>query len=119
MRARGLTLVEVVIALLVLSIGALAVAGGITHAERARSQAFEIGLALAAAESWLETWRAGPWKSTGESGVENQIHWRTSVIGHCLIEARVRAVRSGSRPGPDGHVVLVTRRFKEEDPLCG
>ncbi len=54
MSARGESLVEVVVALLLLSVGALALAGGIGQAQKARRLAASSGLALAAAEAWLE-----------------------------------------------------------------
>ena len=118
----GVTLIEVVVALLLLAVGALALAAGVAGGERARREAMLRGLALAAAETWLETWRAAPWpvESAGMATVEwaawrGPLRWRTTHPAPCLAEARVAA---GTAARPDA-VVLVTRRFREEEAGCG
>jgi prepilin-type N-terminal cleavage/methylation domain-containing protein len=119
---RGLTLIEIMVALLLLTVGALALAAGIASGERARREAVTRGLALAAAETWLETWRGAPWSgdSAGISPVawaawRGELRWRTSGVAPCLVEARVAAGREGRAPT----AVLVTRRFREGEPGCG
>ena len=119
----GITLVEVAVALLLLSVGALALAGGIAHALKAREAALGSALALAAAESWLEGWRASPWGSVPDSGAspvfwgrrEGTLAWRLTALGPCLAEARVVVAPPAERSAP---VVLVTRRFREEVADC-
>lgn len=121
--ARGLTLVEVAVALVLLAIGALALAAGITSGERARRQATARGLALAAAEGWLEEWRASPWPAGSASGIEairwgrwrGEVRWRTTLLEPCLLEARVEAATEGDPAA----AVLVTRRFRDGEPVCG
>jgi prepilin-type N-terminal cleavage/methylation domain-containing protein len=119
---RGLTLIEVVVALLLLTVGALALAAGIASGERGRREAMARGLALAAAETWLEAWRGAPLPgdSAGITPVvwaswRGELRWRTSNAGPCLAEARVAAGSVG-RPST---VVLLTRRFQVEEPGCG
>lgn len=96
MSARGESLVEVVVALLLLAVGALALAGGIGQAQKARRLAASSGLALAAAEGWLEGWRAGPalGDASGESGVvwgawRGTLGWETAAHPECVESARV------------------------------
>lgn len=120
MTARGASLLEVAVALLLLSIGALAVAAGIAHGERSRAQALDSALALAAAEAWLEAWRAGPWlpATAGRQAIAwgpraGALVWQVVPRGACLAEARVEAVAAGPTRAP---VVLVTRRFAEGAP---
>lgn len=120
-RSRGFTLIEVVVALLLLAIGALALAAGITAGERARREALSAGLALAAAEGWLEAWRAAPWPAPGEGEEEiawgawrGRVRWRTVRREACLVEARVEAAPAGRSSA----VVLVTRRFREGADDC-
>lgn len=117
-----MTLIEVVVALLLLAVGALALAAGIAEGERARREAMLRGLALAAAETWLETWRAAPWPAEGAGAADvewaawrGELRWRTTHPAPCLAEARVEA---GSPERPDA-VVLVTRRFRERETNCG
>jgi Tfp pilus assembly protein PilV len=116
------TLIEVVVALLLLVVGALALAAGIANGESARREAMLRGLALAAAETWLETWREAPWPVEGAGVAEvawgawrGQLRWSTTHPTPCLAEARVEA---GSPARPDA-VVLVTRRFRERETNCG
>ena len=119
---RGLTLVEVAVALLLLAVGAFALAAGIAGAERSRRQALTRGLALAAAEGWLEAWRAAPWPAE-TSGVKDvrwgewrgRIEWRTALRAPCLVEVWVAAGTAGDPPS----VVLVSRRFREREASCG
>jgi Tfp pilus assembly protein PilV len=92
---RGETLVEVVVALLLLAVGALALAGSIGQAQKARAKAASSGLALAAAEGWLEAWRAGPQRgrASGADFLEwgswrAVLEWETSDSG-CQESARV------------------------------
>lgn len=111
---RGETLVEVVVALLLLAVGALALVGGIAYGERARDRAIGEALALSAAVSWMETWRASPVEATSGSGGESLtwgartgwLAWSIRPIGACREEAVVRA-RSGAGAG----ATLVSRRF--------
>lgn len=96
MSLRGETLVEVVVALLLLTIGALALAAGIGQAQWARRVAASSGLALASAEAWLETWRAGPPRggATGTDAVtwgewDGVLEWQTGSPAECVESARV------------------------------
>ncbi|HUP19394.1 MAG TPA: prepilin-type N-terminal cleavage/methylation domain-containing protein [Gemmatimonadota bacterium] len=119
--AAGVTLVEVVVALLLLAVGALALAGGIASSERARRSALAEGLALSAAEGWLEAWRATPWDSLAATGDEplewgpweGRLEWSVTPLGPCLAEAAVAAVVLQRR------VALATRRFREGESGCG
>ncbi|MFN2383097.1 MAG: hypothetical protein ABR559_02410 [Gemmatimonadota bacterium] len=122
MTARGGSLLEVAVALLLLSFGALAVAAGIAHGQRSRTRALDSALALAAAEAWLEAWRSGPWRpeTTGSQGIAwgpraGAIAWEVVPRGACLAEARVEAIAAGASRAP---VVLVTRRFAEGAPCA-
>lgn len=91
MNEHGESLVEVVVALLLLAVGALALAGGIGQAQKARRMAASSGLALAAAEAWLERWRAGPAQGEG-SGKETiawgawrgTLEWETAALADCV-----------------------------------
>jgi len=120
-RVAGVTLLEVVIALVLLAVGALALAGGIAASERARRSALAGGLALAAAEGWLEAWRASVWGEVAAAGSapfahggwEGRLEWTVTPLGPCLAEASVTATLSGRRTR------LVTRRFREASPDCG
>lgn len=120
MTRRGVTLLEVVLALLLLTVGAFALAAGIATGERARRAAVSRGFALAVAEAWLETWRAGGWPEEGQGSGEmawalweTDLRWRTSRLGACLAEARVEAGSGRSA------VVLATRRYRQGAPGCG
>ena len=121
--AAGWTLIEVVVALLLLTVGGLALAGSATHAHVARERALRSALALAAAESWIETWRAGPWLAGGEVGVAplawgtvtGTVEWTVVRLAPCLSEARVR-VEAGTRT--PATATLVTRRFRESVAGC-
>lgn len=118
-----MTLVEVAVALLLLTIGALALAGGIANGVRARDRALGSALALTAAESWLETWRAARWSAIADSGAaqiswgarEGLVEWRIVPIRPCLIQARVQVTPSGTHRAP---IALVTRRFREGVARC-
>lgn len=120
---RGETLVEVIVALLLLTVGAFALAAGIMRAEMDRRRAIDSALALVAGESWLERWRmgaAGASIGEGSDPVEwgvrrGVVEWIVERPGPCLREARVRAV-----VGPDGAtVILVSRRFEPGEVGCG
>lgn len=110
-------------ALLLLTVGALALAAGIAHGVRARDRALGSALALTAAESWLEKWRAAPWAAIPDSGGESvswgaregRVEWRVFPLGPCIVEARVEAEPPGAHSAP---VVLVTRRFREGATGC-
>lgn len=114
----GWTLVEVVVALLLLTVGGLALAGSATHAHAARERALRSALALTAAESWIETWRAGPWVAGPKIGtapaawgvVTGSVEWTVGRVAPCLSEARVRVVAGTRTPVT---ATLVTRRFRE------
>ena len=113
MSGRGETLVEVVVALLLLAVGALALAGAIGQAQKARAKAASSGLALAAAEGWLEAWRAGPPRGPA-SGADSlrwgswraALQWETSESG-CLESARVAVAPAGG----DSATRLSSRRL--------
>lgn len=113
---RGESLVEVVVATLLLAVGALALAGGLAFGERARGRALEESLALAAATSWIEAWRASPWDPVARSGLvepladghAGRLEWATSPLGGCREEASVTVT-----PPRGGPVALVTRRYGE------
>ncbi|HET6361984.1 MAG TPA: hypothetical protein VFH11_08000 [Gemmatimonadota bacterium] len=96
MTARGESLVEVVVALLLLAVGALALAGGIGQAQKARRLAASSGLALAAAETWLEIWRVGPARGdgAGEAAIawgtwRGTLAWETGAQADCVESASV------------------------------
>lgn len=118
-----MTLVEVLVALLLLTVGALGLAGGITHSLRARDRALGSALALVAAESWLETWRAGPWSGVPDSGSvpvawgarRGTLEWRVALLSPCLAEARVQVAPPSGASAP---VALATRRFREGSVGC-
>ncbi len=117
----GATLIEVVVALLLLTAGALGLASGVAAGERARQNAMERGFALSAAESWLEAWRAGAWPEEGEGSGEmawslwtTDLRWRATLRGPCLAEARVE-----TGPTERPQVVLVTRRYLGGRAGCG
>lgn len=127
MSARGATLIEVAVSLLLLTVGALALAGAIVHAQRERQRAFEEAAALAAAESWLEAWRAGAWTGAPAAGT-GRVDWGTGVgtvawwvtpVRSCLDHARVQVVpgRAGAWSSPP--VELESRRFREGVAGCG
>lgn len=111
---RGETLVEVVVAILLLAIGALALVGGLAYGERARGRAIGEALALSAAVSWMEAWRASPAGPASRAASEplawgarsGRLDWLTRPIGSCREEAVVHA-RSESGTG----VTLASRRF--------
>lgn len=119
---RGATLLEVMVAVLVLGVGALALAGSIVHALRAREVSVATALAAVAAEGWIERWRSHAWRD-GEGGGTTEVAWGTrrgrlewtvEDVGRCLQEARVTAVA-----GRDEVVVTVaTRRFREGAEGC-
>ena len=121
MSGRGESLVEVVVALLILAVGALAVAAGIGHAQRARGIAQSTGIALAAAEGWLEAWRAAP-AAGSASGVEvvswgswnAALEWETASVGPCVESARVTVTTAGASP-----VRLSSRRQIPGAGSCG
>ena len=119
----GWTLVEVVIALMLLTVGGIALAGSATHAYAARERALRSALALSAAESWIETWRAAPWADGGGVGtaplvwgsITGTVEWSVVGLAPCLSEARVRVVAGLRTPAT---AKLVTRRFRESVPGC-
>ncbi len=119
----GWTLVEVAVALVLLTVGGLALAAGATHAYTARERALRSALALSAAESWIETWRAGPWAGGGGVGtaslawgsVTGTVDWSVVPLAPCLSEARVRVVAGLRTPAS---AKLATRRFRESVPGC-
>ena len=122
MSARGETLVEVVVALLLLTVGALALAAGIGVAQRARSAAASSALVLAAAEGWLEAWRVGPARGAGTGAEridlgswEGDVAWAIDTPAACLEAAgvSVTAVR-----GAPARVSLSSRRYVESDTAC-
>lgn len=122
MSARGESLVEVVVALLLLTVGALALAAGIGHAQRARRQALASGLALAAAEAWLEGWRAGAPRGEAAGGGtiswgawSAELEWDTHALSACLESARVSVFAAGV----EEEVRLSSRRSVAEEGLCG
>jgi Tfp pilus assembly protein PilV len=119
----GETLVEVVVALLVLAVGALALASGIGQAQRARRLAASSGLALAAAEAWLEMWRAGPARGSASGagsifwGVwQLDLEWQTESPSDCVESAHV-SVASASGEATEAR--LSSRRFLSEVDGCG
>jgi hypothetical protein len=119
----GWTLVEVAVALVLLTVGGLALAGSATHAYVAREHALRSALALSAAESWIETWRAGPWPTGGGVGadplawgsVTGTVEWSVVRLAPCLSEARVRVVAGLRTPAIAN---LATRRFRESVAGC-
>ena len=123
MSARGETLVEVVVALLLLTVGALALAAGIGEAGRSRSVAVASTLALAGAEGWLESWRVGPERGVA-SGVDSlvlgswhgRLEWTTGVPGPCLESARVTVA---SVRGRNAEAALSSRRYLAAGADCG
>jgi len=113
-------MIEVTVAIVLLTFGALALAGGVATGERARQAAVARGFALAAAESWLEGWRAGAWPQEGQGqGTiawmlwSAELRWRATQPSACLAVARVE-VDAGRSP-----VVLETKRYLEGEPGCG
>ena len=123
MNGRGATLLEVVVAVLLLGVGAMALAGSIVHALRAREKAVGTALAAVAAEAWIERWRGGPWRAGPEAGTADvtwgarrgRLEWALSDVGACLQEARVRAV-TGRRS--EVSVLVETRRHREGAAEC-
>ena len=124
MNRRGATLLEVVVAALLLGVGAMALAGSIVHALRAREKAVGTALAAVAAEAWIERWRGGPWRAGADAGTTDlawgarrgRLEWALSDLGACLQEARVRAV-TGRRS--EVAVLVETRRHREGGTECG
>jgi Tfp pilus assembly protein PilV len=120
---RGATLLEVAVAVLLLGVGAMALAGSIVHALRAREKAVGTALAAVAAEAWIERWRGGPWEVRAETGTADvawgarrgRLEWALSDLGACLQEARVRAV-TGRRS--EVTVLVETRRHREGTVDC-
>ena len=112
MSCRGETLVEVVVALLLLTVGALALAAGIGQAQHARRLAASSALALATAEAWLETWRAGPTRGAAAEASEvsrgpwrGLLEWQTGSPSQCVESAWVSVTAA------DVAVELSSRRF--------
>ncbi|MGH7544358.1 MAG: type IV pilus modification PilV family protein [Gemmatimonadota bacterium] len=124
MNGRGATLLEVAVAVLLLGVGAMALAGSIVHSLRAREKAVGTALAAVSAEAWIERWRGGPWRSGAETGTaelvwgarRGRLEWSLFDLGACLQEARVRAV-TGRRS--EVAVLVETRRHREGSPECG
>lgn len=122
MNGRGATLLEVMVAVLLLGIGALALAGSIVHALRTREVSVATALSAVAAEAWIERWRSQAWRDGAESGStevawgtrRGRLEWTVEELGKCLQEARVTATA-----GRDQVAVLVaTRRFREGAEGC-
>lgn len=119
---RGETLVEVTISLLVLAVGAMALAAGITRAGVDRRHAQEAARSAIAAESWLERWRAGATSAGDNAGagvvaLENpagRLLWRVERSSACVLEATVEAATDAGRVTAR----LASRRFVEGD-ACG
>jgi Tfp pilus assembly protein PilV len=118
--ARGETLVEVVVALLLLTVGALALAAGIGQAQHARRLAASSGLALASAEAWLEAWRAAPPRGVASGAGEivwgqwrGVLEWQTAMPSECEESARVSVTAA------DVDVELSSRRFLTAGGPCG
>lgn len=115
-KSRGESLIEVVVAVLLVSVGALALVAGLAYGERMRGRALEDSLALWAAVSWIEAWRVSPMEPASGAGNEIRVwgsrsgwlEWSTRSAGSCREEAVVRA-RAGSGPV----VTLASRRFLE------
>jgi Tfp pilus assembly protein PilV len=112
---RGETLVEVVVSILLLTVGALALAAGIGQAQKARRVAASSGLALAAAEAWLEEWRPGPPRGTAAGGAsiawgvwEGDLAWETESRPGCVEAAWVRVSATRGEPAV---IALSSRRF--------
>jgi Tfp pilus assembly protein PilV len=117
------TLVEVVVALLLLTVGALALAAGIGQAQRARRLAASSGLALASAEAWLEAWRASPPRgvSAGAETVafgewRGSVEWETRSPEECVESAQVSVTAAA---GDSMTVTLSSRRFLAAGGACG
>ena len=123
MTRAGTTLIEVVVATLLLAIGALAMAGGIAHAERARRTSTSLGLSVAAAVSTLEQWRGRAWNAGPSARTDTVLMGRRRVavtlrlrpLSACLAEAIVEA---GVVPAGGRTARLATLRFREDGP-CG
>lgn len=119
----GWTLVEVAVALVLLTVGGLALAASATHAYEARQRALRSALALSAAESWIETWRGSRWPAGGGVGaaplawgsVTGTIEWAVVELAPCLSEAHVRVVVGIRTPVTAS---LLTRRFRESVEGC-
>lgn len=113
---RGETLAEVVVAILLLSIGAMALVAGLAYGESMRGRALEDSLALSAAASWIEAWRVSPPEPVSGAGYQARawgprsgwLEWTTRPAGSCRQEAVVRA-----RAGSGTVVTLASRRFLE------
>jgi Tfp pilus assembly protein PilV len=122
MSSHGETLVEVVVALLLLTVGALALAGGIGQAQQARHRAASSGLALASAEGWLEVWRSGPPRGVA-MGAEaitwgewhGVLEWQTGSPAQCVETAHVLVTAPAGR----AEVQLSSRRFLVAGEACG
>lgn len=112
----GETLVEVVVAILLLSVGAMALVAGLAYGERVRGRALDDSLALSAAVSWIEAWRVSPPEPASGAGNETPawgsrsgwLEWSTRPAGSCRQEAVVRA-----RADSGTVVTLASRRFLE------
>lgn len=115
-KSRGESLVEVVVAVLLVSVGALALVAGLAYGERMRGRAIEDSLALSAAVSWIEAWRVSPVEPASGAGNEDRVwgsrsgwlEWTTRPVGSCRQEAVVRA-----KAGSGTVVTLASRRFLE------
>lgn len=115
--SRGESLAEVVVAVLLVSVGALALVAGLAYGEKMRGRALEDSLALSAAVSWIEAWRVSPPEPASGAGNETRawgsrsgwLEWSTRPAGSCRQEAVVRA-----QAGSGTVVTLVSRRFLED-----
>lgn len=123
MRSTGVTLVEVAVGLLLLAVGALALAGSILHAQRAHDRSIALSLALAEAEARLEAWRVSPWSGAAAAGSEpvawgsreGTVTWAVEPRGSCLESIRVRVVAGVRAPAA---VALASRRFRDGADGC-
>ncbi len=124
--AAGVTLIEVLVALTLLAVGGLTLAAGLTVSVGTWTRSVASAQALAAAENWIEDWRAAPWDSAapprigadtvdgGARGVARD--WSVRSVTPCESEARIEAVplAAGGRS-----VRLASRRFHAEWAGCG
>ncbi|MGH7557948.1 MAG: hypothetical protein ACREMD_09300 [Gemmatimonadota bacterium] len=122
MTRSGASLLEVVVAVLLLGVGALALVGSIAYALRARELSVSTALAAVAAEAWIERWRGQTWQGEGGGSTavawgarRGSLEWALEDVGACLQEARVTAVAGR---GEGVRVVVATRRFREGAVGC-
>lgn len=115
---RGLTLLEVVIALLILAVAVLAVAGLQASSLRATRTSQVVQELNGAARAELEAWRAAKILYTApstsacavEAGLDCQVEVRP-----CAIAGNVLDCGAGSVPEPDAHAITVTVSRDDSD----